>query len=267
MTSLHPDTFNQKAAKPAQLDAAAYQAILEKLLSDGTGWGKNKQVGAYFLEKLEFETMTSSGKVETRNSVDFEKKMYVVMDTDQYPSEYLRNLVIQDITKKWGGKLIKERDLSEPEFSGSGLWLLKKGNFEGDYQPTADKKNTFEPNPAAYRVTLTVDKAVNIPVQWTGGFVVEAGGDLAIRQKDVPALAAALQSIRNGETTAEAALFTTDAKSGEKVAKFDIYGMEPKFREANYAPVPLYAETEAAMGAFKKAPAAKPAAKSGPANA
>lgn len=111
MTSLHPDTFNQKAAKPAQLDAAAYQAILEKLLGQGEGWGKNKQVGAYLLEKLEFETMTTSGKVETRNSVDFEKKMYIVMDTDQYPSEYLRNLVIQDITKKWGGKQTAETAL------------------------------------------------------------------------------------------------------------------------------------------------------------
>lgn len=267
MTSLHPDTFNQKAAKPAQLDAAAYQAILEKLLGQGEGWGKNKQVGAYLLEKLEFETMTTSGKVETRNSVDFEKKMYIVMDTDQYPSEYLRNLVIQDITKKWGGKLIKERDLSQPEFSGPGLWLIKKGSFEGDYMPVAGKKNTYDPDPAAYRVTLAVTTPVNIPVQWTGGFVVEKDGDIAIRQKDIPALAAALHAIRKGETTAEEALFTTDAKSGERVAKFDIYGMEPKFRETNYAPVPIYPETEAAMGAFKKAPAAKRATKSGPANA
>ncbi|HYD17588.1 MAG TPA: hypothetical protein VEF76_03820 [Patescibacteria group bacterium] len=258
MTSLHPDTFNKEAFKPAQLDAPAYQAILEKLLAQGEGWGKNKQVGAYLLEKLEFETQTSDGRVETRNSVDFEKKMYIVMDTDQYPTEYLRNLVIQDITKKWGGKLIKERDLSEPEFSGPGLWLLKKGNFEGDYQPSATGANTYEPNPAAYRVTLTVDQPVNIPVQWAGGFFVAKGGDLAIRQKDVPALAEALQSIRSGAATAEDALFTTDAKSGEKVAKFDIYGMEPKFRENNYAPVPLYPETEAAMGAFKAKPA-KPA--------
>ena len=263
MTSPNTPDFNQKAAPPTQLDAKSYQAILESLVANGDGWGKTKNVGAYFLSALDFETKTSSGKVETRNTVEFAKKMYIVMDVDQYPSEYLRNLVIQDITKKWGGKLIKERDLTAPEFSGPGLWLLKKDNFEGDYKPLDAKSNTYAPDPTAWRVMLGADKAVKIPVVWAGGFTIEAGGHLAVRQKDIPALAQALADIKAGKTTAEEALYVTDEKSGERIAKFDIYGTEPKFQDNNSAPIVLNDVTTAIQAGFKAKPAsaAKPAVK------
>ncbi len=262
MTSLHPDTFNKKSEPPVQVDAKTYQAILENLVANGDGWGKTKNVGGYFLASLDFETKTSSGKVETRNTVDFAKKMYITMDVDQYPSEYLRNLVIQDITKKWGGKLIKEREQQSPDFSGPGLWLLKKDNFEGDYKPLDAKSNTYAPDPTAWRVMLGVDKAVKIPVVWAGGFTIEAGGHLAVRQKDIPALAQALADIKAGKTTAEEALYVTDEKSKERIAKFDIYGTEPKFQDNNYAPIVLNDVTKDIQAQFKAKPAsaAKPAA-------
>lgn len=236
------NTFNEKAQPPAMMDANAYRALLEALLANGEGYGKTQSVGGYLLQDIKLVTETSSGKGETTKNIAVEK-LYVTMDTEQYPSVYLRNLVIQDITKKWGGKLIQERDLNAPEFSGPGLWTLKKGAFEGDYMPSG-APNTYAPNPEAYRVTLATDKPVNIPVQWDGGFVIETGGTVAIRQKDVPAVAEALRAIRAGEVSAEDALLTKDAK-GNVLAKFDIYGMEPGFLEKNYAPVALNAETKA----------------------
>ncbi|MDE1151189.1 MAG: hypothetical protein PW788_01530 [Micavibrio sp.] len=239
-----------KAQPPALMDAQTYRATLEQLLAKGTGYGKTQNVGGFLLQDINLLTETSSGKVETAKTIKVEK-FYVVMDIDQYPSEFVRGLVIKDIAKNWGGKTVHERDLNEPDFKGPGLWTLKQGNFEFDYMP-ADagnaKSSTWKPNPEAFRVCLKTDAAVNVPVQW-GTFVVEKGGTLAIREKDVAGLASALQSIRNGKATAEEALYAKDDK-GNTVARFDIYGMEPGFLENNYNPVTLKPETKAAGAAF-----------------
>lgn len=258
MTSLHPDTFNKKAEPPILMTPKEYQAILETLLAKGTGWGKTKNVGGYLLDDIVIETETSSGKTETVKKVTVEK-VAVIMDIEQYPLEKTRDLVIQEIAANWGKKVIKQRNPNEPEFRGPGLWTIKAGAFKDDYV-AVNGSNTYEPNTAAWRVTVETDKAVKIPVQW-GDFVVEKGGALAIRQKDVPALAEALQAVRSGTTTAEEALYTQD-KDGKTVAKFDVYGMEPNFLPKNYNPVELYPETEKAMAAF----GAKPAAPKKPGN-
>jgi len=248
-----------KTQPPALMEPEAYRATLEKLLATGKGYGKTQNVGAFLLQDINLLTETSSGKVETAKTVKVEK-FYVVMDVEQYPSEFVRGLVIKDIAKNWGGKTVHERDLNEPDFKGPGLWTLKQGNFEFDYMP-ADannpKSSNWQPNPEAFRVCLTTNDAINVPVQW-GTFVVEKGGTLAIREKDVAGLAAALQSIRDGKATTEEALYTTDDK-GKTVARFDIYGMEPGFLEKNYDPVALKPETKVAGAAF--APAKKSAPK------
>lgn len=254
MTSLHPDTFNQKATPPALMTPKEYQAILESLLAKGTGWGKTTKVGGYLLDDIVLETETSSGKTETVKKVAVEK-VAVIMDINQYPLEKTRDLVVQEIASNWGKKIIKQRNPNEPEFRGPGLWTIKAGAFKDDYV-AVNGSNTYEPNPAAYRVTVETDKAVKIPVQW-GDFVVEKGGVLAIRQKDVPALAEALAAVKAGTTTAEDALYTTD-KEGKTVAKFDIYGMEPGFLQKNYGAVELNDTTKASMKPFgAAAPASK----------
>ncbi len=252
MTDKLSKAFAEKDAPPALMTPAEYKDTLEKLLGDGEGRGKTVDVGAYLLEDIKLVTETSSGKDETAKDIKVEK-LYIVMDTSQYPSDYLRGLVVQDITKNWGGKLIKERDLDSPDFKGPGIWTIKQNSFEFDYvkpEGAAEKSSTYVPNTEAYRVCLTVDDAVTIPVQW-GDFTVEAGGTLAIRERDVPALAEALQAIRNGKTTAEEALYTTNDDGGT-VAKFDIYGMEPGFLEDNYGKVELKETTQATQSTFKQ---------------
>ena len=250
------DATAEKKAPPALMDAETYRATLEALLAKGKGYGKTQNVGGFLLQDINLLTETSSGKVETQKSIKVEK-FYVVLDVDQYPSEFVRGLVIKDIAKNWGGKTVRERDLEEPDFKGPGLWTLKQGNFEFDYipaDPSNPKSSNWKPNPEAFRVCLQTTQAVNIPVQW-GTFVIEKGGHLAIRERDVVELATALQSIRDGKATAEEALYTKDAK-GNTVSKFDIYGMEPTFLDKNYNPVALKPETKAMKAAFapKRAP-------------
>ena len=254
-------TFDDKAqpkAPPALMEPETYRATLEKLLAKGKGYGKTQKVGGFLLQDINLLTETSSGKVETQKTIKVEK-FYVVLDVDQYPSEFVRGLVIKDIAKNWGGKTVRERDLEEPDFKGPGLWTLKQSNFEFDYipsDPSNVKSSTWKPNPEAFRVCLQTTQPVNIPVQW-GTFIVETGGHLAIRERDVAELAAALQSIRDGKATTEEALYTKDGK-GNTISKFDIYGMEPKFIENNYNPVALKPETKAINATFapKRAPKA-----------
>ncbi len=263
MTTSLTDQFPDTPKEPELMDATTYQSVLESLLGEGQGWGKTVNVGAYLLEDITLVTETSSGKDETAKNISVEK-LYVTMDLDQYKSEHVRGLVIKDIAKNWGGKTIGERDLDDPDFKGPGIWTIKQGSFEFDYlkEDENDRTNSIhKPNPEAYRVCLTVDEDVKIPVQW-GDFVVEAGGTLAIRERDVQELAEALTAIKNGETTAEEALYTTN-DSGDQVARFDIYGMEPGFLEDNYGLVELKAETQATNATFASANTnvAKPAAK------
>lgn len=254
MTQTLTDQFPKKD-EPTLMTPDTYRATLEKLLAEGEGRGKTVNVGAYLLEDIKLVTETSSGKDETAKTVKVEK-LYIVMDLDQYKSEHVRGLVVKDIAKNWGGKTIGERDLDSADFKGPGIWTIKQGSFEFDYlkADADDRTNSLHvPNPDAFRVCDTVDETVVIPVQW-GTFTVEAGGTLAIREKDVAELAEALQSIRDGKATAEDALYTQDDK-GNTVARFDIYGMEPGFLENNYDPVELKQETKAVTAAFKTAPA------------
>ncbi len=253
--------FQGKAAAPDLMKPEQYKTLLENLLTQGTGFGKTEGVGAYLMQDILIQTQTSSGQNETAKPITVEK-LYIVMDIAQYPSDFLRGLVVKDIAKNWGGKIISERDLDAPDFKGPGIWTGKKSGFEFDYVKADEsdaKSSLFKPNPEAFRVCLQLDEAVKIPVAW-GSFTIEKGGTLAIRERDVADLAKALHSIRSGEQTIEQALYKTDDK-GNTVAKFDVYGMEPKFLENNYNPVALKPETQAVTGTLAQTGGAKPKGK------
>ena len=239
------------APKLPMMDADTYTATLEKLLGQGKGYGKTTNVGAYLLPNLVIVTETESGKGEVKKEITVEK-FYVVMDLNQYKSEDVRKAVIKNIARHWGDKTLGEEDLNSPDFKGPGLWTLKKGSFETDYLAETDgvKNGLWKPNPEAFRVTLQTDRDVNIPFMWDpNGFFIENGGTLAIREKDVKALAGALLEIRDGLKTAEQALYATD-KNGATIAAYDIYGMNPGFLQDNYNPVALKPETTAICRAF-----------------
>lgn len=249
MTDLNKQ-FDDKAKAPELMAPEIYYATLRTLMARGKGYGKTENVAGFLLPDLRIVTETKTGLTETDKIVKVEK-LYVIMDLEQYPQELQRGLVIKDIGKNWAGKTIGERELESPDFKGPGLWTNKQGAFEFDYvKANPDRADSvFKPNPEAYRVTLQTNDAIIIPVQW-GTFKVEAGGTLAIRERDIPALAEALDSVAKGKATIEEALYAKNDK-GQTVSKFDVYGMEPKFLENNYNPVPLKESTREAQAAFK----------------
>ncbi len=241
--------FQEKAAPPPVMAAGEYMAALEKLLAEGKGFGKTEPVAAYLLRDLML--MDESSNVQDVKI----QQLYIVMDIKQWPNEYGRSLVMQDIAVQYAKRVVGENHINDADFKGPGLWTAKKSAVEGDYARRADKNeygranNVWDPNPQAFRLALTFNKAATIPTQW-GTWTIEAGGALAVREKDIPELAAALQSVRDGKATAETALYTID-KDGKAVAKFDVYGMAPQFLEENYKTVNLTEATHKIMHGFK----------------
>lgn len=244
--------FEEKAAPPPVLDVESYRLILEKLLAHGKGYGKTQPVAAYLLRDMHI--VTENGGDDKKQTVKVQP-LYVVMDIDQWPNEYARSLVMQDIAVSYAKRMVGEGEMNTPDFKGPGLWTTKKESFEFDYIRCKEKTasgtpiHIYDPNPEAYRICLRVSTAVTIPTQW-GTWTIEEGGTLAIRERDVKELEAALQSIRNGKATAEEALFEKD-KKGKTVARFDVYGMMPGFLEDNYNPVPLKDSTRKASILFR----------------
>lgn len=241
--------FQDKAAPPAVMAAGEYMLALEKLLTEGKGFGKTEPVAAYLLRDLML--LDEANNAQAVNI----QQLYIVMDIKQWPNEYGRSLVMQDIAVQYAKRVVGENEINAADFKGPGLWTAKKSAIEGDYIRREEKNeygranNVWDPNPQAFRLALTFNKAATIPTQW-GTWTIEAGGTLAVREKDIPALAEALQAVRDGRATAESALYTV-GKDGTPVAKFDVYGMAPEFLEDNYKPVNLSEATHKTMRAFK----------------
>lgn len=234
--------FKAQAEKPGVMKPDDYRRTLEKLLEDGRGFGKTEPVAAYLLRDLR---IVKPGSKVTDVKVE---PLYVVMDLKEWPNTYARSLAMQDIFTSYARRIVGEHDINAPDFQGPGLWTAKRKGFDGDYNLRDGTDDIYEPDPLAYRVCIDVDEAVTIPVQW-GTYTVGAGGAIAVRAKDVEPLAEALQSIRDGRASVEDALYTENA-DGKKVAKFDVYGMEPGFRKDNYGPVILPKETQETLLAF-----------------
>lgn len=257
--------FDAKASPPPLVAAETYRLMLERLLTEGKAFGKTEPVAAYLLRDLSIvteimaaETGMTAAEVEQKIKV---QPLYVVMDIAQWPNEYGRSLVMQDIAVQYAKRVVGENDLNGPDFKGPGLWTSKQSNVEQDYTRREElneygrPSNVWDPNPDAFRLTLKFNNAATLPMAW-GSYTILAGGTLAIRDKDIPALAEALQSIRDGKATAEEALFTMNTE-GKFVSRFDAYGMEPGFLEKNYKPVELKEETRTALDAFRTPPAKK----------
>lgn len=241
--------FGAESAKPEMLDAKAYQALLEGLVEKGTGLGKTQNVGAFLMRDFKVVTETRKGETETEKNIKVEP-LYILLDTEHFPLEQQRGLVVKDLAKNWAGKVIGERELNSPDYKAPGIWVNKQSAVEFDYvpvDPTDAKNSERQPNKEAYRVSLEIQKPVTIPVMWEGGFFIAEGGTLAVRERDVKALAEALQSVRDGKASAEEALFS---KPG--VAKFDVYGMEPGFAAKQYGGVSLKEETVTTQKRAKK---------------
>lgn len=249
--------FEAAASPPALLRAEAYRRLLEDLLSEGEGYGKVKPVAAYLLRNMRLVTQNKDA-ADHEQEIDL-PNLYVVMDPAVWPNEYIRSLGMEDIAVQWSKRVIEEGDLNGADYKGPGIWTAKKNAFEQDYlrrdgvDENGKPLTLYDPNPEAYRICLNVREPITIPTTWGTPYPIGTGGTVVIREKDVPALTAALQSIRDGETTAAQALYTQD-KSGKRIARFDVYGMEPEFLKDNYDPVDLKAETHEMLSRFRALP-------------
>jgi hypothetical protein len=253
--------FEAAASPPALLRAESYRRLLESLLCDGKGFGKVKPVAAYMLRNMRLVTQSKNAADQTQE-IGL-PDLYVIMDPAVWPNEYIRRLGMEDIAVQWSKRVVGEGELNGADFKGPGIWTAKKNSFEQDYlrRDGADEDGRpltlYDPNPDAYRICLPVNEPVTIPTAWGTPYPIGTGGAVAVRERDVPALTAALQSIRDGETTAAQALYTQD-KSGKTVARFDVYGMEPKFLKDNYDPVDLKADTQERLSRLRALPPLPP---------
>jgi hypothetical protein len=238
--------FNDNSPPPAMLEPEAYRLLLEKLLGEGTGWGKTEAVAAYFLHDMRFVNETPKGDEEQVIKV---QPLYVVMDLKEWPNTYGRTLAIQEIASQYGRRMVGEEDMNAPDFKAPGIWTVKKNAFESDYlrrqgiDEYGKPLQLWDPNPDAYRLCLRVKAPVTIPTLWGAPWPVGVDGTVTVRERDVAGLVAALEDIRAGRATAEEALFTK-TEDGKVAAKFDVYGMMPGFLGANYKPVPLKPSTQ-----------------------
>ena len=97
--------FSDAAAAPAPLaDADTYYHLLERLMGEGKGYGKTEAVAAYKLSNLRLVTQQEDGR-ETEHEIEI-KPLYVVMDTAHYPNEYVRKLVMEEVTSNFVRRLV-----------------------------------------------------------------------------------------------------------------------------------------------------------------
>lgn len=235
--------FAEKAPPPPVMEPAEYLLLLEKLITEGKPVGKTVPVAAYFLTDIKFDQLDDAGNKIGETKIEV-KPAYVVMDMSLLKNEYARRLTVEDIAVQYAKRNIGIKDINSPDFKGSYVWTAKKKAFEEDYKRRDGELNEYgkpsniwDPQPEAYRLTLQFNKAATIPVEW-GTYPMYNGSNLAVRSKDIPAVVAALKSIRSGEKSIEDALYTKN-EEGETITRFDIYGMDPGFLEANYKPVEL----------------------------
>lgn len=249
MQASHTNNFNGKAKPPQIMDAEDYRLLLEKLLGTGKGYTKTARVAAYELTDMVLGIEKKVGKktVEGKERVKVEP-LYLVMDLKQWPNAYVRVLGMKEIGSQYMSRMAGEQQINAHDFKAPGLWTSKKKSFELDYNATDEVDENgnhafiYTANPGTYRLCMKVAHDMTIPVAW-GTYMVGKGGALAIRDTEVKALAAALEDIRSGKETAESALYTTN-NEGKRVAKFDVYGMDPGFLETNYESLTLAPEVQ-----------------------
>lgn len=246
--------FRENAQRPQPVDAEKYRAILEKLVTLGSGFGKTTPVAAYLMKDIEIERQDEAGNVLGIEQIEL-KPVYVVMDAKYLRNEFARQVTMKDIGAQYMKRMIGIKDINDPDYKGPDVWTTPVKSFEADYIRRNEKNeygkpsNIWDPNPKAFRLALAFDEAMTVPVAW-GTWNVTPGGTLAVREADVAALTDALKSIRDGVKTAHEALLTTNS-SGDTVARFDVYGMAPGFLEDNYGAVELSAATQKTLAALK----------------
>lgn len=160
------------------------------------------------------------------NGPDFEVPQCWMIRADKMEALYIqRDGIDQYLTKK-------NFDAMRRSFTGG--YVL---DMEGDEAANV-KSTVWDPNPDAHTIVIRVTEDIVIPTNW-GTYPIKRGGMIAIKEAELPALAAALLSIRQDksgrpiEDVIEEALFITDPKTGKRVLRFDVYGMDAAKKEGD----------------------------------
>jgi len=206
-------------------DMEAYRKLLEKLLAEGTGVGRSKDIAALPAGDGKHFVITSDIKL----AADF---------------------------KKGGGK--------PPQLHGNDVRKRTIAQVEAGYIPAdpSDPDNiVWKPNPAAHRIAIKIEENIVIPSRQEEAYEVETGDMLLLQQKHVRRLAEALDKIRSGQLTPEDALLEREPSTGQLVAIFNVYNLDPStfgFFPDSHVPVELSAETKAISARFAAAAKPKP---------
>lgn len=185
-----------------------YQQLLEKLLREGQGYGRNSEIVAI---------------------------------PNQTGTHYF---VTRDVKK--GLQYLQSGTMPDPA-TDTSFTLEKKTRINHDFDP-ADPSNPgngrMKPNAGSYRMAIKVDQETFLPVQWDDKpFVVPAGGYVLVLQREIEGLSQAIDAIKKGETTPERALYKTSDFGGKTINKFDVYGSDRDLDIFGYGPVELTPET------------------------
>jgi len=257
----HAQTVQQSDVTPEPppvVNAYAYEKLLSRLLTEGSGYGKTEPIAAYLLRDVfliqEPHPKNKQPPTDVGHSIGLEQK-YVVMDLSLWKNEFIRGLALQEIFVDYAKRLIGEKDINAPDFKSPGVWTVKKSAFEFDYHrregvdENGKPLNIYDPNPDAYRLCLECTEPVTIPTQWGEPWAIGAGGTLAIRERDVEKLAEALQAVRQGAKIRDTLY---NPPRGKQFSKLDVYGMAPGFLGSNYNRISLHQKTQELCAAWAK---------------
>ncbi|MBI1272904.1 MAG: hypothetical protein GC131_02315 [Alphaproteobacteria bacterium] len=223
-----------KTDGPPPVSDEAYFNLLCKLLEQGKTYTKKATIRAYPLLGEIFNTLNNEGSLELSKINARAKDLWLVFDGQLYSEREARKLFIK-VFKKYGEEITKHRAQLNAgtldvgvSVTGRGIWTVEHKTMRSDYQRVADSVCSFKVNPDTQRLCLDVDEPLTWRCTW-GDFYVPAGGTLAVDPKHVPAIIEAMLSVSRGEKTIGDAFFEVNDE-GKRVAKFDVYGMEARFR-------------------------------------
>lgn len=267
-STVHP-LFNEsgKVQPLPVLTPEQYFRTLEYLVAYGVSVGKTKPVAAYYFDprfffdrKGEEEDWDGdeSGKKKTQ-VIEEAKPCYIIFDLEMWPekNEYGRQLGLKKIFEFVAERVYSEGKINDPSCEIPGVWTNSKINaFKEDYLRrtgkddfTGKRSNIWEPNPDARRICATVKSGMTIPVRW-GTYPMPENSVIAVRETDIVDLKNALLSVREGRSAIEGALYE-QKDDGSLISRFDVYGMDPGFCQANYNPTPLKMTTLTTQKEFR----------------
>lgn len=263
------DIETQQVPGMSQMAEEDYHRLVTSLIMSGETAAKKSALHVFPLAAhLRLVTTNGAGGHETAKT-SAPEDLRVVFDGMLYSMEAARNVwLTMQMKLATNRATLDDHQIARINMGqarevfnvrGEGLWTMTGKNFRNEYEPDIDGNAlTYKVKPGTQRLILPVTQDTGFIAQW-GKFDIRAGGAIAMRPDDVPALIDALQDIKAGTKTVAEALFTTKP-DGSKVARFDIYGMDPGFRELNYEAATMSNQEAAArIGAFRQSNISRPA--------